>query len=119
MLFSQFVGSCVCGGVLRPKVLLFRICHFPENLVLGRQMIRLTAFLLTIGECKEAEEFRGHLHLQQFPDQIQVLVKFWQLNSLDAVEVGVGESKNRGFVRAWSFGSLDGIIWFEREQRDS
>lgn len=110
MLFSQFVGSCICGGVVRPKVLSFRICHSPEDLVLGRQMIRLTAFLLTIEECMEAEELRGHLHLQQFPDQILVLVKFWKPNSLGAVEVGVGVSKQKRFspcVEDWQFGGIN------------
>ena len=54
--FSQVFGSCVCSGVVRLEVLSFRVCHSPEDAVLGRQITHVTAFLRTIEECKEAEE---------------------------------------------------------------
>jgi hypothetical protein len=53
-------GSCVCSGVFRLEVFWFKVGHSPEDAVVGRQMmhklLRVTAFLLTIEESKEAHE---------------------------------------------------------------
>ena len=54
--FSQFFGSCVCSGLVISEVLWFTVRHSPEDAVSWYTMMRVTAFLLTIEVCKEAQE---------------------------------------------------------------
>lgn len=55
-MISQFCGSSVSSGFSGPELLWFRVCPSPEDAVLGRQTVCVTAFLLSIEEWKEAKE---------------------------------------------------------------
>lgn len=57
----------------------FRICHSPKVAVLGEQMIHVTAFLLTIEDCKGAEESQEDTHTFNF---IIIIILFLMVHIL-------------------------------------
>jgi hypothetical protein len=91
----SFFGSCVCSGVVRLEVSWFRACHSPEDTVLGRQIIRVAASLLTEKSDKKQKKLREHIYIQK---EFQTKFKFRNLNSSYIVDVGVGESKQKKFL---------------------